>query len=63
LPATAVGGAAFFEQHGAKLRELTVSEHQLKDREVAIWRACPSLTVLGVSFDDKVRQVSSSASI
>ncbi|KAJ7353371.1 hypothetical protein DFH08DRAFT_987682 [Mycena albidolilacea] len=53
LPATAVGGAAFFERHGAKLRELTVSEHQLKDRAVAIWRACPSLTVLGVSCDDK----------
>ncbi|KAF8172755.1 hypothetical protein K438DRAFT_1851031 [Mycena galopus ATCC 62051] len=51
--ATAVGGAEFFHKHGAKLRELTVSVPQLEDPALRIWHNCPSLTLLGVSYDDK----------
>ncbi|KAJ7602361.1 hypothetical protein DFH06DRAFT_1488719 [Mycena polygramma] len=49
FPATAVGGAGFFERHGAKLCELSVSVPQLTDLKLSIWYNCPSLTVLGVS--------------
>ncbi|KAJ6463407.1 hypothetical protein C8R45DRAFT_1080367 [Mycena sanguinolenta] len=51
--ATAVGGAEFFQKHGAKLQKLTLSSVQLEDPVLAIWRNCTSLTVLGVSYDDK----------
>ncbi|KAF7373509.1 F-box domain-containing protein [Mycena sanguinolenta] len=51
--ATAVGGADFFQKHGAKLQKATLSSFQLEDPALAIWRNCPSLTVLGVSCDDK----------
>ncbi|KAF7373574.1 hypothetical protein MSAN_00567800 [Mycena sanguinolenta] len=51
--ATAVGGAEFFQKHGAKLQKLTLSSLQLEDPALAIWRHCISLTVLGVSCDDK----------
>ncbi|KAJ7938332.1 hypothetical protein B0H13DRAFT_1698452 [Mycena leptocephala] len=59
FPATADGGALFFQRHGAKLRELTLSERQIGNSELAVWRNCPSLTVLGVSFDS-LHPVSSS---
>ncbi|KAF8217824.1 hypothetical protein K438DRAFT_2006845 [Mycena galopus ATCC 62051] len=52
--AIASGGASFFRKHGTKLRELTVSEHQIRDPENAIWLNCSSLTVLGVSCDEYV---------
>ncbi|KAJ7938340.1 hypothetical protein B0H13DRAFT_1851782 [Mycena leptocephala] len=51
--ATASGGARFFQRHGAKLRELTLSVLQITDAKLAIWPNCPSLTVLGVACDDK----------
>ncbi|KAF7348467.1 hypothetical protein MVEN_01363800 [Mycena venus] len=52
FPATARGdGAQFFKIHGAKLQELTLSERQIEDPELAIWHNCPSLTVLGVCYD------------
>ncbi|KAJ7602497.1 hypothetical protein DFH06DRAFT_1115658 [Mycena polygramma] len=51
FPATALGGAGFFERHGAKLCELSVSVPQLTDPNLSIWYNCPSLTVLGVSCD------------
>ncbi|KAJ6463401.1 hypothetical protein C8R45DRAFT_519182 [Mycena sanguinolenta] len=51
--AIAVGGAEFFQKHGAKLQKLTLSSVQLEDPVLAIWRNCTSLTVLGVSYDDK----------
>ncbi|KAJ6524554.1 hypothetical protein B0H19DRAFT_1200262 [Mycena capillaripes] len=53
FPATARGGAQFFKVHGAKLQKLTLSESQIKDPKLAIWRNCPSLTVLGVACDEK----------
>ncbi|KAJ6478574.1 hypothetical protein C8R47DRAFT_1219515 [Mycena vitilis] len=53
FPPNAVGGARFFERHGAKLRELTVSGQQLADPKLSIWRNCPSMTVLGVACDQK----------
>ncbi|KAJ7160941.1 hypothetical protein C8R46DRAFT_1353630 [Mycena filopes] len=43
------GGAAFFQKHGPKLLELTLSPAQLGDPELAIWRNCSSMKVLGVS--------------
>jgi hypothetical protein len=52
--AAASGGAKFFQTHGAKLRELTLSESQIVHSELAIWRNCPALTVLGVACDEKV---------
>ncbi|KAJ7301164.1 hypothetical protein DFH08DRAFT_907367 [Mycena albidolilacea] len=51
--AAASGGAKFFQTHGAKLRELTLSESQIVHSELAIWRNCPALTVLGVACDEK----------
>ncbi|KAJ7602367.1 hypothetical protein DFH06DRAFT_1115663 [Mycena polygramma] len=53
FPPNAVGGVGFFERHGAKLRELTVSVQQLADPELSIWRTCPLMTVLGVACDEK----------
>ncbi|KAJ7938342.1 hypothetical protein B0H13DRAFT_2301914 [Mycena leptocephala] len=51
--ATASGDARFFQRHGAKLRELTLSVLQITDAKLAIWHNCPSLTVLGVACDYK----------
>ncbi|KAF8218321.1 hypothetical protein K438DRAFT_1796665 [Mycena galopus ATCC 62051] len=51
--ATARGGGQFFQKHGAKLQEVTLSDTQIQDSEIVIWRNCPSLTVLGVSCDNK----------
>ncbi|KAJ7179664.1 hypothetical protein C8R46DRAFT_987469 [Mycena filopes] len=51
--ATAYGGAPFFQRHGAKLQEVTLSSAQIADPDLAIWRNCPALTVLGVSCDPK----------
>ncbi|KAJ7711268.1 hypothetical protein B0H16DRAFT_635735 [Mycena metata] len=51
--ATANGGVQFFERHGAKLREVTLSSTQIVDTKLAIWRNCPNLTVLGISCDSK----------
>ncbi|KAJ6463402.1 hypothetical protein C8R45DRAFT_1080363, partial [Mycena sanguinolenta] len=51
--AAAAGGVEFFQKHGAKLQEATLSSSQLDDPALAIWRNCPSLTVLGVCCDDK----------
>ncbi|KAJ7270755.1 hypothetical protein B0H12DRAFT_1229232 [Mycena haematopus] len=53
FPAAAVGGTEFFRKHGAKLQEMTLSSLQLADPALEIWRNCPSVTVLGVSCDDK----------
>ncbi|KAJ7602506.1 hypothetical protein DFH06DRAFT_1488683 [Mycena polygramma] len=53
FPPNAVGGVGFFERHGAKLRELTVSVQQLADPKLLIWRNCPLMTVLGVACDQK----------
>ncbi|KAJ7160940.1 hypothetical protein C8R46DRAFT_1106018 [Mycena filopes] len=49
----ATGGKRFFDKHGAKLRELTLSVAQIADKKVAIWQNCPSLKVLGVACDHK----------
>ncbi|KAJ7465279.1 hypothetical protein FB451DRAFT_1263166 [Mycena latifolia] len=51
--ATAAGGALFFQKHGSKLKELTVSVEQIANLDLAIFRNCPSLTVLGISCDEK----------
>ncbi|KAJ6454608.1 hypothetical protein C8R45DRAFT_1222755 [Mycena sanguinolenta] len=50
---TASGGVAFFKTHGAKLREVTASENQINDPEIAFWLSCPSMTVLVVPSDQK----------
>ncbi|KAF7335969.1 Isocitrate dehydrogenase [Mycena sanguinolenta] len=54
---TANGGAAFFKKHGDKLQEVTASEKQINDPEIALWLSCPSMTVIGVSFDQKVSNI------
>ncbi|KAJ6463406.1 hypothetical protein C8R45DRAFT_878262 [Mycena sanguinolenta] len=51
--ATAVGGAEFFQKHGPKLQKATLSSLQLDNPALAIRRNCSSLTVLGLSCDDK----------
>ncbi|KAJ6478576.1 hypothetical protein C8R47DRAFT_637140 [Mycena vitilis] len=51
FPPTAVGGVGFFERHGGKLQELTVSVQQLADPKLSIWCNCPRMTVLGVACD------------
>ncbi|KAJ7602369.1 hypothetical protein DFH06DRAFT_1152858 [Mycena polygramma] len=55
FPPNAVGGVGFFERHGAKLRELTVSVQQLADPKLLIWRNCPLMTVLGCGLRSKAR--------
>ncbi|KAJ7042785.1 hypothetical protein C8F04DRAFT_54250 [Mycena alexandri] len=51
--AGAVGGTRFFDKHGTKLRELTLSVAQIANKKLGIWRNCPSIKVLGVSCDHK----------
>ncbi|KAJ7756212.1 hypothetical protein B0H16DRAFT_695047 [Mycena metata] len=46
-------GPTFFEKHGPKLQEVTLSAAQIADSKLAIWRNCPAMTVLGVTCDDK----------
>ncbi|KAF7335974.1 F-box domain-containing protein [Mycena sanguinolenta] len=41
---TSRGGASFFRKHGAKLREVTVSESQINDSKIAFWLGCPAIT-------------------
>ncbi|KAJ7081359.1 hypothetical protein B0H15DRAFT_854902 [Mycena belliarum] len=48
--ATSTGGRLFFQRHGSKLQELTISVHQLT---TSVLHDCPSLTVLGICCDDK----------
>ncbi|KAF7365463.1 F-box domain-containing protein [Mycena venus] len=51
--ATADGGLPFFLKHGKKLEHLTVSVHQIADPDLAIFQSCPSISVLGISCDEK----------
>ncbi|KAJ7695754.1 hypothetical protein B0H17DRAFT_426482 [Mycena rosella] len=51
--AVTAGGKSFFQKHGYKLQELTVSISQIGSADVAIFNNCPSLTFLGISCDDK----------
>ncbi|KAK6997359.1 hypothetical protein R3P38DRAFT_3063842 [Favolaschia claudopus] len=44
-------GAAFFQRHGSKLRELKLSERQLNAPNVEIWRNCPMLATLRIFCD------------
>ncbi|KAJ7042788.1 hypothetical protein C8F04DRAFT_1074805 [Mycena alexandri] len=46
--AHSIGGARFFQKHGGKLRDLTLSAFQIEDPTLAIWRSCPSMKTLGV---------------
>ncbi|KAJ7756214.1 hypothetical protein B0H16DRAFT_695140 [Mycena metata] len=46
-------GPKFFEKHGPKLQEVTLSAAQIADSKLAIWRNCPAMTVLSVACDDK----------
>ncbi|KAK7044826.1 hypothetical protein R3P38DRAFT_3432923 [Favolaschia claudopus] len=50
---TADDGVQFFQNHGKKLKELTLSEFQLHDSALAIAQNCPSLTKLGIACDDE----------
>ncbi|KAJ6482946.1 hypothetical protein C8R47DRAFT_578728 [Mycena vitilis] len=58
--ATTRGGARFFEVHGSKLCELSLSVQHLPDSELAIWRNCPNLTVLNIFCNDGECPLSSS---
>ncbi|KAJ7043880.1 hypothetical protein C8F04DRAFT_681499 [Mycena alexandri] len=51
--AEAEGGFPFFQRHGKKLEQLTVSVLQLKDPELVIFATCPSITVLRISCSPK----------
>ncbi|KAJ7366540.1 hypothetical protein DFH08DRAFT_834739 [Mycena albidolilacea] len=51
--ATAEGGGDFFQKHGEKLEDLTVSVLQMADSDLAILQNCPSITTIGISFDDE----------
>ncbi|KAJ7222517.1 hypothetical protein GGX14DRAFT_664051, partial [Mycena pura] len=52
--ATVDGGASFLKNHGQKLETMTASGRQLADVRLAIFQNCPSITVLGISCDEKV---------
>ncbi|KAK7059608.1 hypothetical protein R3P38DRAFT_3522908 [Favolaschia claudopus] len=45
---SATGGALFFQKHGAKIQELTISEFQMTDYRLEIWGNCPSLKTLKI---------------
>ncbi|KAJ7043862.1 hypothetical protein C8F04DRAFT_1389306 [Mycena alexandri] len=51
--AEAEGGFPFFQRHGKKLEQLTVSVLQLKDPELVIFATCPLITVLRISCSPK----------
>ncbi|KAK7046852.1 hypothetical protein R3P38DRAFT_3176137 [Favolaschia claudopus] len=50
---TVCGGASFFQRHGAKLRELKLSDGQLNTLNAEIWRNCASLTTLRILCDNE----------
>ncbi|KAF7320869.1 hypothetical protein HMN09_00173500 [Mycena chlorophos] len=51
---TISGGGSFFEKHGSKLEEVTVSCTQLAEKRTAVLESCSAITRLGIRSDEKV---------